>query len=114
MGTKNTVTKKDNVTTTKVDPATTIASATDTLSKVDVPKLTLEVTGVTASAAAAREATTLTVTFKMNSDASLKDKCDFVGVDLPSGWGPVLRNGPASMGAVTLTGALANGTALNP
>lgn len=48
----------------------------------------------------------------MNADASLKDKCDYVGVDLPSGWGPVLMNGAASMGAATLSGKLANGTAL--
>lgn len=50
----------------------------------------------------------------MSSDAGVKDKCDYVGVDLPSGWGPVLRKGSASMGAVTLSGALANGTALSP
>lgn len=91
-----------------------MATANDKASGVDVPTKTLEVTSVTASAAAAREATTLTVVFKMNADAALKDKCDYVGVDLPWGWGPVLRGGSASLGAATLTGALANGTALNP
>lgn len=48
----------------------------------------------------------------MNSDASLKDKCDYVGVDLPHAWGPVLVKGSASMGAATLTGVDAKGKAL--
>lgn len=91
-----------------------MATITDKVSSVSTPTQALEVTSVTASAATARATTTLTVAFKMNSDASLKDKCDYVGVSLPSGWGPVLMNGAASMGAATLTGALANGTALNP
>lgn len=47
----------------------------------------------------------------MSSDASLKDKCDYLGVELPWGWGNVL-SGVASLGAATLSGVDSDGKAL--
>lgn len=75
----------------------------DTASGVGVPTLTLGLTSVTASEASARSTTTLVMSVKMSSDASLKDKCDYLGVELPHGWGNVMKMGSASLGAATLT-----------
>lgn len=52
------------------------------------------------------------MSFKMNSHTTLVGKCNYVGVELPSGWGPVLKG--ASLGAATLSGVLPNGTAVSP
>lgn len=49
----------------------------------------------------------------MNSATALVGKCNYIGVELPHGWGRVL-NGASSLGAATLSGVLANGTAVSP
>lgn len=46
------------------------------------------------------------------SDASVKDKLDYVGVELPWGWGNVLMGGAGSLGGVTLTGKDSAGKSL--
>lgn len=74
----------------------------------------LDMSSVTAAAASARATTTLTMVFKTPSDAAFKDKCDYLGVELPWGWGNVLVSGTASLGAPSLTGVLVNGTAISP
>lgn len=50
----------------------------------------------------------------MATNAATKDKCDYLGVELPSGWGNVLMAGAASMGSATLTGVGTDGKALSP
>lgn len=50
----------------------------------------------------------------MSSDAAVKDKCDYLGVELPWGWGNVLMAGSASLGSATLTGVGTDGKALSP
>lgn len=48
----------------------------------------------------------------MSADAAVKDKVDYLGVDLPWGWGNVLTGGSGSLGAATLTGVGTDGKAL--
>lgn len=83
----------------------------DTASGVGVALLGLDLTSVTASEASARSTTTLVMKVTMSSDASLKDKCDYLGVELPHGWGNVIM-GAASLGSATLSGTDTDGTAL--
>lgn len=49
---------------------------------------------------------------KVPTDAALKDNCDYFGVELPHGWGPVLMDGHASVGGVSLSGVGSDGKAL--
>lgn len=49
---------------------------------------------------------------KVPTNAALKDTCDYLAVELPHGWGPVLMDGHASVGGVSLSGVGSDGKAL--
>jgi len=53
----------------------------------------------------------MTVKFTVPKNDALKDKCDYVSVELPWGWGNVLY-GSGSVGSVSLSGADSAGKAL--
>lgn len=59
----------------------------------------LNVRSVVATGTAARGKTTLTVDFVTPAT----DKLDFLGVELPRGWGNVLRGKATSLGGATLS-----------
>lgn len=58
-------------------------------------------TSVTSSSTAARSTTTLTLAF--STGAVTANTLNYIGVELPWGWGNVMTNGATSYGAATVT-----------
>lgn len=59
-------------------------------------------TSVTSSGTSARSTTTLTMAFSTPDDASMTDSLNYIGVEVPTGWGNVLAGGAGSFGAATV------------
>jgi len=59
-------------------------------------------TSVTSSGTSARSTTTLTMVFTTPDTDANDDLMDYIGVELPHGWGNVLAGGHSSFGAATV------------